>query len=258
MAQALSARGSAPAWAVDQFERAALGPDWFQFAEVGAPSGQGSVSITDGHNAQGDPGVDSLAGFSPFAPTPGSAYACIKDAGSIDGQEACVCLGVDAAAGDALCCCLKSEGPTKFEMFGWQNGSSINPVPPVNLAHSIGDFMAITRTSANTFRCLYAASATPTTWIDLTGDVAVNNIVNPGRGGVYFYSNGERAAQFEVGTAPRRPRRTCAAPWPHRRGARQRRHCRGARQQRRRRRARQRPRRRQRRRALPPRLRAAR
>jgi hypothetical protein len=73
------------------------------------------------------------------------------------------------------------------------------PFPPTGRPHASGDYIGIRRTAANAFRCSYAAQAAPTSWSDLTGDVIVNSVTNPGRGGLYFYGDQLRAAQFEVG-----------------------------------------------------------
>jgi hypothetical protein len=197
---------------VDQFERASLGPNWAQFSETGAY--QGSVSINDGHTAQGQAFTDAVAYYTPFTPSTNTAYACIKSAGTVAGQEACACLGADNAAHDVVCCCLKNNGSTnQFEMFGWDNNVSHEYAGPANLNHAAGDFMAIRQTGARRYRCARAAQASPTTWTDLTADVSIPTMTLPGRGGIYFYSNNLRVDQFEVGDGAMPPTtRVCGVP----------------------------------------------
>ena len=193
------------AFAVDTFERGTLGGNWVQFAETAANQ-QGSVYIGDGHTAQGQAGADAVAYYQPFAPSPASAYACIKSAGSVDGQEACACLGADNGARDVLCCCLKHNGgTTQFELFGWDNNAWYEYAGPTNLSHQPGDFMAIRHMGGGQYRCARAPSTAPTTWTDLTGNVSVPTMTNPGRGGVYFYGGNLKAEQFEVGNGSQPP-----------------------------------------------------
>ena len=194
------------AFAVDEFERAALGSNWVQFdSEHGPNVDWGSVSINAaGHAAQGSALSDAVAYYTAFIPTANTAYACIKSGGVDTRQNACACLGVDNATNDGLCCCLKNEGgpPNEWEMFGWDGNTAppgfINPELST-LAYSVGDFIGIRRTSANTFRCAHATAAAPTTWNDIGVEHLVANITNPGFGGVYFYNDEFLAEQFEVG-----------------------------------------------------------
>ena len=202
--------------AVDDFERASLGPNWVQFdSESGHDVNWGSVNLT-GHAAQGPASGDGAAYYVQFTPTAGSAYACIKSAGNDVSQNACACLGMDNALNDGICCCFKNEGqpPTEFEMFGWDGNVAspgfVNPeIGP--LSYAVGDYIGITRSGA-TFRCAMARAATPTTWAAVGSPHALPTITGA-FGGVYFYNNAFLIEQFEVGSGAALPTsHVCGVP----------------------------------------------
>ncbi len=194
--------------AVDDFERASLGPNWVQFdSEGGHDVDWGSVTVT-GHAARGPALGDGAAYYTPFVPTAASAYACIKSAGNDVSQNACACLGLDNALNDGICCCFKHEGqpPTEFEMFGWDgNVPSLGFVTAEigTLNYAVGDYIGITR-SAATFRCAMARAATPMTWVAVGSPHTLPTITGA-FAGVYFYNNAFLAEQFEVGSGSALP-----------------------------------------------------
>ena len=201
-------------FARDDFERASLGGNWSQFLwEHGASGDWASVSIeATGHAAHGEANGDATASYQPFIPSTSAAYACIKTGGNDLSQNACACLGIDNAARDGLCCCLKNEGgpPNEFEMFGWDGAGFVNP-ELATLPYTVGDFIGIER-AGDTFQCKRATAAAPTTWLNAGSAHTVSGITNPGRGGVYFYNASFTAEQFEVGNGALPATRTCGGP----------------------------------------------